>query len=35
VAWVQGSAILLRIGALLLAGIGAAFWWMWRRESRL
>ena len=35
VAWVQESAMLLLIGALLLILVGAAFWWMWRRESRL
>jgi hypothetical protein len=35
VAWVQESAMLLLIGALLLILVGVAFWWMWRRESRL
>lgn len=35
VAWVQESAMLLLVGALLLVLVGAAFWWMWRRESRL
>jgi hypothetical protein len=35
VAWVQESAMLLLVGALLLILVGAAFWWMWRRESRL
>jgi len=35
VAWVQESAMLLLVGALLLVFVGAAFWWMWRRESRL
>ncbi len=34
VAWIQESAMLLLVGALLLAGVGFAFWWMWRRESR-
>ena len=31
VAWVQESAMLLLVGALLLILVGAAFWWMWRR----
>jgi hypothetical protein len=35
VAWVQESAMLLLVGTLLLILVGAAFWWMWRRESRL
>jgi hypothetical protein len=35
VAWVQETAMLLLVGALLLVLVGAAFWWMWRRESRL
>jgi hypothetical protein len=35
VAWVQESAMLLLVGALLLVLVGAAFWWTWRRESRL
>jgi hypothetical protein len=35
VAWVQESAMLLLVGAVLLILVGAAFWWMWRRESRL
>jgi hypothetical protein len=34
VAWIQESAILLLVGALLLAAVGFAFWWMWRRESK-
>ncbi len=34
VAWVQESAMLLLVGAVLLILVGAAFWWMWRRESR-
>jgi hypothetical protein len=33
VAWVQESAMLLMIGALLLLAVGFVFWWMWRRES--
>jgi hypothetical protein len=33
VAWVQESAMLLLIGALLLIAVGVVFWWMWRRES--
>ena len=33
VAWVQESAMLLLIGALLLMAVGFVFWWMWRRES--
>ena len=35
VAWVQESAMLLLVCAVLLILVGAAFWWMWRRESRL
>jgi hypothetical protein len=35
VAWVQESAMLLMVGALLLVAVGALFWWMARRESRL
>jgi hypothetical protein len=35
VAWVQESAMLLLVGALLLILVGAVFFWMWRRESRL
>jgi hypothetical protein len=34
VAWIQESAMLLLVGTLLLAAVGFAFWWMWRRESR-
>jgi hypothetical protein len=34
VAWIQESAMLLLVGALLLAAVGFAFWWMWRRESK-
>ena len=34
VAWIQESAILLLVGALLLGAVGFAFWWVWRRESR-
>ena len=34
VAWIQESAMLLLVGALLLGAVGFAFWWMWRRESR-
>lgn len=33
VAWIQESAMLLLVGALLLAVAGLAFWWLWRRES--
>ena len=33
VAWVQESAVLLLIGALLLIAVGLVFWLMWRRES--
>jgi hypothetical protein len=33
VAWIQESALLLLVGALLVVAVGAAFWWMWRRES--
>lgn len=35
VAWVQESAVLLLVGALLVILVGGAFWWMWRRESDL
>ena len=34
VAWIQESAVLLLVGVLLLAVVGFAFWWMWRRESK-
>jgi len=34
VAWIQESVVLLAVAGLLLAAIGAAFWWMWRREGR-
>ena len=34
VAWIQESAMLLLVGALLLIAVGGVFWWMWRRESR-
>ena len=34
VAWIQESAMLLLVGALLLGAVGFAFWWMWRRESK-
>jgi hypothetical protein len=34
VAWIQESAMLLLVGALLLGAVGFAFWWVWRRESR-
>lgn len=33
VAWVQDSAALLSVGVVLVAVVGVAFWWMWRRES--
>lgn len=33
VAWIQESAMLLLVGALLLAAVGFTFWWMWRRET--
>ncbi len=33
VAWIQESAVLLLVGVLLVLAVGAAFWWMWRRES--
>ena len=32
VAWVQESAMLILVSVLLLAVVGAAFWWMWNRE---
>jgi hypothetical protein len=34
VAWIQESAVLLMVGVLLVALVGVAFWWMWRRESK-
>ena len=34
VAWIQEFAVLLLVGLLLLAVVGFAFWWMWRRESK-
>jgi hypothetical protein len=34
VAWIQESAVLLMVGVLLVAVVGVAFWWMWRRESK-
>jgi hypothetical protein len=33
VAWVQESAMLLLVAALLVVAVGLAFWWMWRREG--
>jgi hypothetical protein len=33
VAWIQESAMLILVGLVLLAVVGFAFWWMWRRES--
>ena len=33
VAWIQESTLLLLVGVLLVGAVGAAFWWMWRRES--
>ena len=33
VAWVQESAMLLSVAALLVVAVGLAFWWMWRREG--
>src|SRR5215218_4443356 len=35
VAWIQESAMLLLVGALLVMAVGGVFWWMWRRESRV
>lgn len=35
IAWVQESAVLLLLTALLVLLVGAVFWWMGRRESRL
>jgi len=32
VAWIQESAMLLLVGALLLIVAGLVFWWLWRRE---
>jgi hypothetical protein len=34
VAWIQESAVLFLVGALLVAAVGLGFWWMWRRETR-
>jgi hypothetical protein len=34
VAWVQESAMLLLVAAILVLAVGAVFWWMWRREGR-
>jgi hypothetical protein len=33
VAWIQESALLLLVAALLVIAVGFAFWWLWRRES--
>jgi hypothetical protein len=33
VAWIQESAMLILVAILLVAVVGFAFWWMWRRES--
>ena len=33
VAWIQESAMLILVAILLVAAVGFAFWWMWRRES--
>jgi hypothetical protein len=35
VAWIQESAVLLLVGALILIAVAVAFWWLRRRESRL
>jgi hypothetical protein len=32
VAWIQESAMLLLVSALLVIAVGLVFWWMWRRE---
>jgi LPXTG-motif cell wall-anchored protein len=34
VAWIQDSAMLLLVGALMIAAIAGLFWWLRRRESR-
>ena len=34
VAWIQDSAMLLLVGALLAIVAGGLFWWLLRRESR-
>jgi hypothetical protein len=34
VAWIQDSSVLILVGALLLAAVAFAFWWMWRREIK-
>jgi hypothetical protein len=33
VAWIQESAMLLLVAALLVAAVGIVFWLLWRRES--
>ena len=33
VAWIQESAMLLLVSALLLIAVGAVFWWLWRPEG--
>jgi hypothetical protein len=35
VAWIQDSAMLLLVGALMIAAIAGLFWWLRRRETRL
>lgn len=35
VAWIQDSAMLLLIGALMIASVVGLFWWLRRRETRL
>ena len=34
VAWIQDSAMLLLVGALLAIAAGGVFWWLLRRESK-
>ena len=34
VAWIQESAMLLLVCALLVIAVAGVFWWMWRRESK-
>ena len=34
VAWIQDSAMLLLVGALLAVAVAGLFWWLMRRESR-
>jgi LPXTG-motif cell wall-anchored protein len=35
VAWIQDSAMLLLVGALMIAAIAGLFWWLRRQETRV